>query len=338
MKNGEWEALRRAPQRGDMSQNKQTNTLPTVLIVDDTEEIRRLVRIGLKSAGYNTVEASSGQEALFVIETVRPDIMVLDVMMPQMTGFEVLREMKLRFPDLDIPVIMLTAKTETDDKVEGFEAGAQDYMTKPFEPRELAARVKVLLRSKQERERLRIAAEGLQALSTTDELTKLHNRRHLMSRVSEAIAQHIRHGGPVSLLLFDIDRFKSVNDTYGHVAGDDLLRELADVLRPNIREEDVLARYGGEEFVMLLPSIPVDSAVMTAERVRELVAMHEFHCDGHPLRITVSIGVAGLPGDTVRTAEEFIAMADKRLYLAKHLGRNRVVGPEPPAKAEPSAA
>ncbi len=321
-----------------MSQDKQTNTLPTVLIVDDTEEIRRLVRIGLKSSGYNTVEASSGPEALFVIETVRPDIMVLDVMMPQMTGFEVLREMKLRFPDLDIPVIMLTAKTETDDKVEGFEAGAQDYMTKPFEPRELAARVKVLLRARQERERLRAAAEGLEALSTTDELTGLHNRRHLMSRVSEAIAEHIRHGGPVSLLLFDIDRFKSVNDTYGHVAGDDLLRELADLLRPNIRQEDVLARYGGEEFVMLLPSTPVESAVVMAERVRELVAMHEFQCNGNPLRITVSIGVAGLPGDTVRTAEEFIAMADKRLYLAKHLGRNRVIGPEPPASTESSAA
>jgi|YNPNPStandDraft_1061719.scaffolds.fasta_scaffold23922_1 diguanylate cyclase (GGDEF)-like protein len=321
-----------------MSDNKQTNTPPTVLIVDDTEEIRRLVRIGLKSSGYSTVEASSGPQALFLIETVRPDIMVLDVMMPQMTGFEVLREMRQRFPDLDIPVIMLTAKTETDDKVEGFEAGAQDYMTKPFEPRELAARVRVLLQSRQERERLRAAAQGLQALSATDELTGLYNRRHLMGRVNEALAEHLRHGIPVSLLIFDIDRFKSVNDTYGHVAGDDLLRELAEVLRPNIRQEDVMARYGGEEFVLLLPATPVESAMVMAERIRELVALHEFDCDGNPLHVTVSIGAAGLPGDAVRTGEEFIAMADKRLYVAKHLGRNRVVGPEPRTHPESSAA
>ncbi len=313
-------------------------TLPTVLIVDDTEEIRRLVWMGLKADGYKLVEASSGPEALFVIETLRPDIIVLDVMMPQMTGFEVLREMKQRFPDLDIPVIMLTARTELNDKVEGFEAGAQDYVTKPFEPRELAARVKVLLRARQERERLRAAAEGLAELSTTDELTGLYNRRHLMRRVTESLAEHARHGVPVSLLLFDIDRFKAVNDTFGHLAGDDLLRELAAVLRPNTRQEDVLARYGGEEFVMLLPSSPVEAAMMTAERIRGLVAMHEFVCDGNTLRITVSIGVSGVPGDTVRSAEEFIAMADKRLYLAKHLGRNRVVGPEAAGQAESSAA
>lgn len=302
--------------------------MPTILVVDDTEEIRRLLRFSLKAAGFDAVEASNGPQALFMIETLRPDAMVLDIMMPQMTGYEVLREVKSRFPDMDLPVILLTAKTDISDKMEGFEAGAQDYLTKPFAPQELVMRVKAMLRLRQEREGLRNTAEGLAELSATDELTGLHNRRHLLQRISQCLSEYMRYNHPTALLLFDIDHFKSVNDTYGHTAGDDLLRQLSALLRTRVRQEDVLARYGGEEFIALLPSTPIRAASEMAERMLELVSSHRFECDGNSIHITISIGVAGVPGDEVTSAEELISIADKRLYVAKRTGRNRMVSRE----------
>lgn len=310
-------------------------SMPLVLVVDDTEEIRRLVKFSLKAAGIESAEASSGPEALFAVETLRPDVMVLDVMMPQMDGYEVLREMKRRFPDIDLPTILLTAKTELSDKAEGFEAGAQDYLTKPFAPQELVMRVKAQIRAKQEREKLRIAARGLEELSATDELTGVYNRRHLMQRLKEAFAEVERYHHPLSLMLFDIDHFKQINDTYGHSAGDDVLRALPGIIKPKVRQEDIMARYGGEEFVLLLPNTTCTAAVELADRVREMVASHTFTCGSQKLHITISIGVAGLPVDEVATPEEMLDIADKRLYVAKHLGRNRVIGRE---KSAASAA
>lgn len=300
--------------------------MPTVLVVDDEPAIRHLVAYSIKSGGLNVVEASNGIEALDIIASNQPDLLVLDVMMPGMTGFQVLREMKTRFPDADLPTILLTAKAELSDKTEGFESGAEDYVTKPFAPKELLMRVQAQLRLKEQRDKLRSAAQGLQQLSATDELTGAYNRRHLLQRIREEFSESNRHERAMSFILFDIDHFKSVNDNYGHLAGDAVLKNLAEVVRQSTRQEDVLARYGGEEFAILLPTTPREIAITLAERIRQSVASKPFAHENLTLQVTISLGVAGIPDDAVEDIEDLIEAADRRLYVAKNSGRNRTVG------------
>lgn len=302
--------------------------MSTVLVVDDNVDIRRLASLSLKGAGYATVEAASGSEALSIIAATPPDLVVLDVMMPGMTGFDVLRELRARLCHLDLPVIFLTAKTDISDKEQGFELGAEDYLTKPFTPKELVLRVKAQLRLKSEGDKLRDDVRRQEQLSCTDELTQAYNRRHLLQRMKEELAEAVRHERSVSFIMLDIDHFKQINDTYGHLAGDDILRQLADLARGHIRQEDILARYGGEEFGILLPTTQAQTAAFTAERIRSVVQGNKFTSGQLVIRVTASIGVAGFPADPVTTSDELIELADKRLYMAKHTGRNQVVGPE----------
>lgn len=302
--------------------------MSTVLVVDDTADIRRLASISLKNAGFTIMEAASGPEALEIISATPPDLVVLDVMMPGMTGFEVLQEVRSRMQHLDLPIIFLTAKSDLSDKEKGFELGAEDYITKPFVPKELVLRVTAHLRLKVEGDKLRHDAQVHEQLSATDELTQTYNRRHLLQRMKEEISEAVRYGRPVSFIMFDIDHFKQINDTRGHLAGDDVLRQLSALTRSNIRQEDILARYGGEEFGILLPTTPAETAAHTAERLRQMVEANVFTSGEAAFHVTISIGVAGFPADPIESNEELIEVADKRLYAAKFTGRNKVVGPE----------
>lgn len=290
-----------------------------ILVVDDSIEIRQLVSFSLKAAGYKVAEAASGQEALDYISVSPPDLVILDVMMPGMTGFDVLRTLRENQDMGGIPVVFLTARTAVDDKVQGFESGAEDYLTKPFEPKELVLRVGLLLRKKAETERLRQE-------SKTDGLTELANRRAINERISEELSESRRHRQALSILMFDIDHFKRINDTYGHPAGDELLKQMAALLKGSVREEDVVGRFGGEEFLALLPHTSALVALKMAERLRKRIADNPFDLGEVTVNITVSLGVAGMPEDDVSTPEELISLADKRLYVAKHLGRNRSIG------------
>ena len=303
-----------------------------ILVVDDQEDNIDILQARLAAWGFDTATASDGMQALASVEANPPDLILLDVMMPVMDGREVARRIKGN-PDLPfIPIIMQTALDSTESKVEGLEAGADDYITKPIEFKELEARIRSMLRIKKlqealaEREReLSDANERLTFMSQTDALTGLHNRRYLEDQLADMFAHSDRLGEPITCVMCDIDKFKSVNDTYGHQAGDAILKQFADILRKEAREIDKVGRYGGEEFMLLLPGTVLDAGVTFAERVRKAVEEHTFTFDNGSIHKTVSCGVAGWPHPKITNTDKLVCAADDALYVAKETGRNRVV-------------
>jgi len=261
-----------------------------------------------------------------------PDLVLLDVMMPEIDGIEVARRVKANDKLPFVPIIMQTALDSTESKVEGLEAGADDYITKPIDFAELKARIRSMLRIKrlqealEEREReLLEANERLREVSVTDGLTGLDNRRHLEERLGEMFEHASRLNEPFSCVMCDLDKFKSVNDTYGHQAGDAVLRQLAVILKAEAREIDRVGRYGGEEFMLLLPGTVLDAAVTFAERVRKAIEAHTFTFDGGAINRTSSFGVAGWPHPRVVDSDSLVRAADDALYVAKETGRNKVI-------------
>jgi len=303
-----------------------------VLIVDDHEDNIELLRARLDSWGFATESAADGEEALRLIEASPPDLILLDVMMPKIDGMEVARRVKGNRALPFIPIIMQTALDATENKVEGLEAGADDYITKPIDFAELKARLNSMLRIKrlqdalEERERQLLEAnERLRYMSQTDALTGLDNRRHLEERIDEMFEHARRLNEPFSCVMCDLDRFKSVNDTYGHQAGDAVLKQFARILRNEVREIDRVGRYGGEEFMLLLPGTVLDAAVTFAERVRKEVEGHTFTFDGTQICRTASFGVSAWPHPRIVNCDVLVRAADDALYVAKETGRNRVV-------------
>ncbi len=303
-----------------------------ILIVDDHEDNIELLRARLEAWGYRTVCAMDGASALRAVYESPPDLILLDVMMPEIDGIEVARRIKADSSLPFIPIIMQTALDSIEHKVEGLDAGADDYITKPIHYSELQARVRSLLRIKALQEKLANRERELSEMndrllliSRTDGLTGLANRRHLEERMHEMWEHAARLNEPLAVIMCDIDKFKSVNDTYGHQAGDAVLKQFAEVLKQEAREIDRVGRYGGEEFIVLLPGTVLDSAVTFAERVRNAIEERTFTFDGGSLKRTVSIGVAAWPHPRVRTCEDLVKFADDALYVAKETGRNRVV-------------
>ena len=310
----------------------ESDSSARILIVDDHEDNVELLRARLESWGYDTTEARDGAAALTSVASAPPDLILLDVMMPSIDGIEVARRIKGNGDLPFIPIIMQTALDSTESKVEGLEAGADDYITKPIDFAELRARVRSMLRIKklqeelEERERQLLEAnERLRHMSQTDGLTGLDNRRHLEERLDEMFEHAKRLNEPFSCVMCDLDRFKSVNDTHGHQAGDAVLRQLAGVLKEHAREIDRVGRYGGEEFMLLLPGTVLDAAVTFAERVRKEIEAHTFAFHGGTLRRTASFGVAGWPHPRVHNADSLVRSADNALYVAKETGRNKVI-------------
>ncbi|MGH7662950.1 MAG: diguanylate cyclase [Gemmatimonadaceae bacterium] len=291
---------------------------PRILIVDDHEDNIILLEARLQAWGYATTSARDGESAIALVKKGPPDLILLDVMMPRVDGCEVARRIK---GDRDlpfIPIIMQTALDSTDQKVEGLEAGADDYVTKPIDFAELEARVKSMLRIKR-------LQDELELVSRTDALTKVDNRRHIEERLHEMFEHSQRLNEPLSAVMCDLDRFKAVNDTYGHQAGDAVLRQFARILQDSAREIDRVGRYGGEEFTVLLPGTVLDAAVTFAERVRKDLDEHTFTFAGGTVKRSASFGVAGWPHPRVTGAESLVKAADDALYVAKETGRNRVV-------------
>jgi diguanylate cyclase (GGDEF)-like protein len=302
------------------------------LVVDDNPDNVMLLRVHLESNGYVVDSAADGQEALDKIYAMPPNLVLLDIMMPKVDGMEVARRIKSDRSLPFIPIIMQTALDTTDDMVLGLDAGADDYITKPINFRELEARVKSLLRIQAlqiklaERERdLSEANTLLLTASRTDALTRVDNRGYLEERLHEVWQHSQRLHEPVSLVMCDIDHFKQVNDQHGHQAGDAVLRQFAQLLKTAAREVDRVGRYGGEEFLLILPGTVLDAAVTFAERLRRDVETHTFTFDGGTLSRTVSCGVAAWPHPRVSSQESLVKAADDALYVAKETGRNRVI-------------
>ena len=303
-----------------------------ILVVDDHPDNIELLKARLEARGYEIETAEDGEEALAKVFERPPSLVLLDVMMPKMDGFETVRRIKANKDLPFIPVIMQTALDSTQDIVEGLNAGADDYITKPLNFAELEARVKSLLRIKalqerlEERERqLEEINEKLQRMSMTDGLTGIANRRSLEEKLKDMFEHSLRLHEPLSVVMCDIDRFKSVNDTYGHQAGDDVLKQFAQVLHHEAREIDRVGRYGGEEFMLLLPGTVLDAAVTFAERVRQSIESHTFEFEGGTLKRTMSCGVASWPHPRIQQTDGLIKAADDALYVAKKTGRNRVI-------------
>jgi diguanylate cyclase (GGDEF)-like protein len=315
-----------------MAHRYEPDTSARILIVDDHEDNVELLKARLESWGFETLSAKDGAEALATIESSLPDLVLLDIMMPKIDGIEVARRVKNN-PDLPfIPIIMQTALDSTENKVEGLEAGADDYITKPIDFPELKARVNSMLRIKrlqeeiEEREReLMEANERLRHMSQTDSLTGLENRRHIETRLEEMFEHAKRLAEPFSCVMVDLDKFKSVNDEHGHQAGDAVLRQLAKILKNEVREIDHAGRYGGEEFILLLTGTVLDAAVTFAERCRKAIETHTFTFEGGTLQRTASFGVAGWPHPKITSCDGLVRAADDALYVAKETGRNRVI-------------
>lgn len=305
---------------------------PRILIVDDHPDNIEILRARLEASGYRTTCAPDGLEALRLVSESPPDLILLDVMMPRLDGIEVARRIKADTRLPFIPIIMQTALGSVQSKVEGLGAGADDYIPKPIDFDELEARVRAMLRIKalqdavQRREQeLATANAELQRVAVTDGLTGVFNRRHIEERFREMFEHSLRLHEPLAIAMFDLDHFKAVNDTHGHPAGDAILKQFAALLRDTVREVDRVGRYGGEEFLVVLPGTVLDAAVTFAERTRQQVAAHPFAFDGGSLRRTVSGGVAAWPHPRIDGRAALLKAADDALYVAKALGRDRIV-------------
>jgi len=298
----------------------------SVLIIDDSEAIRERIIKTLESFNLfvRYYEAEDGLEGFKKLLSSPVDIILCDLEMPRIDGFKFLNMMKSR-PDLqDTPVIMLTGMNDRDLKIKGLQQGASDYITKPFDPDELVARVRIHLKIKNLQDDLKRTNELLLELSNTDHLTGLFNRRYLMEALDKEIQRSVRKGGNLSLIMLDIDHFKQVNDVYGHLQGDIVLQKVAVQLQKELRSYDVAARYGGEEFIAVLPDATLKEAVFVADRVRMSLQKAKFSGALSKLSLTVSLGVALFSTDGPTTVDGFIKMADDALYRAKANGRNRV--------------
>lgn len=309
-----------------------------VLIVDDHEDNVEVIRARLEASGYRVESAADGEEALDLVRRSPPDLILLDVMMPRIDGMEVARRIKADESLPFIPIIMQTALDTVEHKVEGLGAGADDYVTKPINFAELEARVKSMLRIKVLQDELARANDELRRMAVTDALTGLHNRRNVEELFHDMFEHSVRLHEPLACAMFDLDHFKSVNDTHGHQVGDTVLQQLAGILKASAREIDRVGRYGGEEFIILLPGTVLDAAVTFAERTRQQVESHTFTFEGGSLRRTLSCGVAAFPHPRIGHREALVKAADDALYVAKELGRNRVVRFDSPEFNEHSDA
>ena len=294
-----------------------------ILIVDDDPDVRTFVRAVLESDGHRVTEATSGQDAIQRLRIRRPALVLLDVMMPAMDGFAAVHAIK-REPGPFVPVILLTALDDPASRAKGINAGADEVLAKPVHPFELRLRCRAMLRIHQLTEELHAANRRLRALARTDELTGVRNRRGLRSALTREFRRAERYGGALSVMVFDVDRFKQVNDDFGHAVGDSVLAAVAQALKRGVREVDVVGRVGGEEFVVVAPETPARDALAVAERLRRAVGERVATTPhGSAVRVTVSCGVATLSDVHARSPDELLGYADAALYRAKALGRDR---------------
>jgi diguanylate cyclase (GGDEF)-like protein len=301
-----------------------------ILVVDDSRtQLDWLVEV-LTREGHDVRSAMDGRDAIKKVRTDPPDLVLLDMILPDMDGLEVLRIVKGLPDEAFIPVIILSVKADLDSKVTGLRIGADDFLAKPFAEAEILARCAAMLRIKSLQDQLRRAQRELEERSVTDGLTGLKNRRFFDERLPEEFKRAQRYADPLSLIMVDLDHFKLVNDRHGHPAGDLVLREAARHIRASIRDPDICARYGGEEFAIILPKTHLQGALVVAERIwRELGAKTYAIPAGAPggpldLHVTASIGIAFYPAKDITSAELLLRYADEALYEAKKGGRNAI--------------
>jgi diguanylate cyclase (GGDEF)-like protein len=291
-----------------------------ILLIDDAPANLKVLINALKNANYEILVATGGKTALEIAAYETPDLILLDIIMPEMNGYEVFAKLKANVTTKTIPVIFISARDEEEDETKGLELGAVDYISKPIKPLIVKARVKTHLELKRQR-------DILENLSTIDGLTGIPNRRRFDEFIEQEWHRAIRSHFPLSLIMMDIDYFKLFNDNYGHITGDECLKQVAQTLAKTIeRKTDLVARYGGEEFVSVLPMTDAKGAVIMAKKFqRSILSLGIEHAYSDTAdHITISLGIATIIPSKHTTHQVLIEMADKALYLAKVSGRNQL--------------
>ncbi len=305
---------------------------PVVLVAEDDPISARVLERHLTDWGCEAVIARDGQAAWHEIRKESVRLALIDWMMPGLDGLEICRRVRRMPLSRYKYLILLTAKDDPRDIVVGLESGADDYMTKPVNYLELRARLNTGRRVIELEDQLRASQRRLYALATRDGLTRLWNRTAILDFLEQELARRSRRGDPVSLMMIDVDRFKSVNDEHGHLAGDAAFRLVARRLRKKLRPYDRLGRYGGDEVLVVLPGCGPEEAAVVAERLRASVSDQPLRLGGKAVHLTLSVGFASASGDSSGTSDSLIKAGDDALYRAKKAGRNRVVqAPAPPA-------
>jgi two-component system cell cycle response regulator len=296
-----------------------------VLIADDDMISRRLLEATLTRWGYEAIVTHDGVEAWNVLQRpTAPSLAILDWMMPGMDGVEVCRKVRQREPEPYIYLLLLTTKGRKEHLIEGLDAGADDYLTKPFDPHELQVRLRAGKRIVTLQAELIEARENLRVQATHDPLTGVWNRRAILEILGNDLARSRREGPPVAAAIADLDHFKRINDTYGHVAGDMALCEAVSRMRTLLRPYDAIGRYGGEEFLIVLPGCTAQDALRLAERLRVGLSQETVTIPGGRIIVTSSLGVAASDTIAAPDATSLVRAADAALYRAKAYGRNRL--------------
>jgi len=290
------------------------STQQRVLIIDDTRNIHALIKARLAGEPVDIHSAFTANDGLNMAGTLLPDLVLLDIDMPDVDGFEICRRLKAQPATMNIPVVFLTGAGSTDAKIRGLEVGALDYVTKPFEPAELRARVRAALRTK-------YLLDLLNKKAMIDGLTGLWNRTYFDQTLAAQAALAKRSGQACSVVLCDLDHFRAINDRCGHLTGDEALRCVAACIQATCRLEDVVCRFAGEEFGILCPNTPADRAMIMSERLRKNIEKLTLSHRGMPVLITASFGLADLSSATGTT--DIVAAATAALRRAKTNGRNR---------------
>ncbi|HVT04009.1 MAG TPA: diguanylate cyclase [Thermoanaerobaculia bacterium] len=312
-----------------------------IAVVDDDPAIRRLLEAIARGSGDVVVEAATFAEGQIVLREYPWDVAVIDRSLPDGDGLELCREVAAGLHDSDSHrhIVFLSASAGSEEKLRGFEAGADEYIAKPADPTELRARLRAIRRTVLTQKAMLARLATLEQLSVIDGLTHVYNRHFFDSELRRLFDLAKRHERPLALAMIDLDLFKSVNDTCGHRVGDAVLNEVSTAIAQSIRSSDVLARYGGEEFVLVLPETTLAEAAVLAERVRAGVEGVRIEGTFGEVRITISIGVAAMAFPDTETPAGLVEAADKALYLAKEQGRNcvRLHGMPVAAKTAPTA-
>lgn len=325
----------------ELEQNRNTTTgekdpLDVLIVDDDPLTVLNLEKL-ISTSGHRVITANDGEEALQLAVEKQPQLIITDWRMPKLSGIELCRIIRSTPATQHMYIIMVTALENEDEIVQAFEAGADDYVVKPFTPRVLDARVrsgeriiryqKMLQRDREVIQgytaKLSSANQELQTMAMTDALTGLPNRRYAMARLKEAIVEAKRHNEPLSCIMLDLDKFKSINDTYGHHAGDQVLKDVADIFKNAARTYDTICRMGGEEFLIISSRNDAQSTGIFAERLRQDIEAHSSMIDGHSIQVTASFGVAQWNG-SCKHGDRLIQEADRAMYKAKTAGKNQV--------------
>lgn len=297
---------------------------PRIVVADDDRLARQMLVAILLQAGFQVDAVDDGQEAIELVGRGGVDLVLLDIVMPRLSGLEACKLLKAMTAETFLPVVLVTGKTDTASRIEGLKIGADDYVCKPFDEDELLARVGAMLRIKRLHDHVAAQRAHLEQLSVHDEMTGLYNYRYLFARLNEEFKRAERYHEPFACVLVDIDQLRRLNETGGRPLGDVVIKRVSDGIRRSVREVDVVARYGGEEFLVVLPSTHFAGSVTVAERIWRETSGSPIDYAGSSTEFTVSIGVSLYPSRDVRTKDALLRAAESALYQAKREGGNRI--------------